>query len=143
QAEDGIRDFHVTGVQTCALPISVDGKFMTATELKEMIIPVTPSEKNPVPFVKLGDIATIEEVGRVQSVSRTNGKDAIAIQIIKGQQDNTVDVVNRVKDLIEEEQKNIDGLIIDVSLDQGEPIEQSVSTMVEKALFGGLIAVII
>src|SRR5690606_41125312 len=27
QAEDGIRDFHVTGVQTCALPISV-GKYL-------------------------------------------------------------------------------------------------------------------
>src|SRR5690606_39346472 len=26
QAEDGIRDFHVTGVQTCALPISGLGK---------------------------------------------------------------------------------------------------------------------
>src|SRR5690606_39368483 len=25
QAEDGIRDFHVTGVQTCALPISGEG----------------------------------------------------------------------------------------------------------------------
>src|SRR5690606_40478124 len=25
QAEDGIRDFHVTGVQTCALPISATG----------------------------------------------------------------------------------------------------------------------
>src|SRR5690606_40651870 len=25
QAEDGIRDFHVTGVQTCALPISDRG----------------------------------------------------------------------------------------------------------------------
>src|SRR5690606_40200427 len=25
QAEDGIRDFHVTGVQTCALPIFVAG----------------------------------------------------------------------------------------------------------------------
>src|SRR5690606_40421031 len=25
QAEDGIRDFHVTGVQTCALPISPQG----------------------------------------------------------------------------------------------------------------------
>src|SRR5690606_40893196 len=24
QAEDGIRDFHVTGVQTCALPISLE-----------------------------------------------------------------------------------------------------------------------
>src|SRR6266511_5619760 len=30
QAEDGIRDFHVTGVQTCALPIySPDGKKIT------------------------------------------------------------------------------------------------------------------
>src|SRR5690606_39856986 len=28
-AEDGIRDFHVTGVQTCALPICCsDGQFM-------------------------------------------------------------------------------------------------------------------
>src|SRR5690606_39612190 len=26
QAEDGIRDFHVTGVQTCALPISMNKK---------------------------------------------------------------------------------------------------------------------
>src|SRR5690606_40442926 len=26
QAEDGIRDFHVTGVQTCALPISARGR---------------------------------------------------------------------------------------------------------------------
>src|SRR6266700_6601108 len=26
QAEDGIRDFHVTGVQTCALPISLAGR---------------------------------------------------------------------------------------------------------------------
>src|SRR5690606_40055434 len=27
QAEDGIRDFHVTGVQTCALPIWLYGRF--------------------------------------------------------------------------------------------------------------------
>ncbi|THE13115.1 efflux RND transporter permease subunit [Bacillus timonensis] len=123
--------------------VAIDGKFMTADELKYMVIPVTPTENSPVPFVKLGDIATIEEVGRVQSVSRTNGKDAIAIQIVKEQQANTVDVVNEVKDLIKDEQERMEGLTIDVSLDQGEPIEQSVSTMVEKALFGGLIAVLI
>lgn len=123
--------------------VAIDGKFMTADELKEMLIPVTPTENNPQPFVKLGDIAKIEEVGRVQSVSRTNGKDAIAIQIVKEQQANTVDVVNEVKDLIDDEQERVEGLVIDVSLDQGEPIEKSVATMVEKALFGGLIAVLI
>src|SRR5690606_39758913 len=32
QAEDGIRDFHETGVQTCALPISTkNGIFMTVS----------------------------------------------------------------------------------------------------------------
>src|SRR5690606_39811478 len=30
QAEDGIRDFHVTGVQTCALPISASGAALRA-----------------------------------------------------------------------------------------------------------------
>src|SRR5690606_41086725 len=32
QAEDGIRDFHVTGVQTCALPIS-EMDFMSTRNL--------------------------------------------------------------------------------------------------------------
>jgi multidrug efflux pump subunit AcrB len=123
--------------------VAVDGKFMTADELKEMLIPVTPSEAHPNPFVKLGEIATIEEVGKVQSVSRTNGENAIAIQIVKEQQANTVDVVNEVKELVKEEEKNIEGLVVDISLDQGEPIEESVSTMIEKAVFGGLIAVLI
>src|SRR5690625_5520435 len=33
QAEDGIRDGHVTGVQTCALPISVTQKIVEALPL--------------------------------------------------------------------------------------------------------------
>ncbi|KXH80642.1 efflux RND transporter permease subunit [Sporosarcina sp. HYO08] len=123
--------------------VAVDGKFMTIEELKGMLIPVTPTASHPAPFVKLGDIAKIDVIGKVQSVSRTNGENAIAIQIVKGQRANTVDVVNDVKKLIKAEEKAIDGLVIDVSLDQGEPIEQSVSTMVEKALFGGLIAIFI
>jgi len=123
--------------------VAIDGKFTTADELKNMLIPVTPSATNPSPFVKLSDIATIETVGKVQSISRTNGKDAIAIQIVKGQQANTVDVVNKVKKLVKDEKKKYDGLDIDVTLDQGKPIEDSVATMIEKAVFGGLIAVLI
>src|SRR2546426_1398748 len=32
QAEDGIRDYKVTGVQTCALPISIDGSVQAGVE---------------------------------------------------------------------------------------------------------------
>ncbi|WP_061950431.1 efflux RND transporter permease subunit, partial [Alkalihalobacillus trypoxylicola] len=123
--------------------VAVDGKFMTLTELEEMLIPVTPSEENPIPFVTLAGVADIEVIGYVESLSRTNGEEAIAIQIVKGPQDNTVDVVNRVKELVNEELEAKEGLIIDISLDQATPIEESIFTMVEKALFGGLIAILI
>ncbi len=39
--------------------------------------------------------------------------------------------------------ERIEGLVVDISLDQGDPIKESVFTMVEKAVFGGLIAVLI
>ncbi|MFP3916788.1 efflux RND transporter permease subunit [Lysinibacillus telephonicus] len=123
--------------------ISIDGKLKTVEELRNLLIPITPTAENPTPFVRLSDIATIETVGKVESVSRTNGEDAIAIQIVKGQQANTVKVVNAVKDLIEEEEASTDGLHIDITLDQGKPIEQSVFSMLEKAIFGGFIAVLI
>src|SRR5690606_41173276 len=35
QAEVGIRDFHVTGVQTCALPISITSTARCAVELSD------------------------------------------------------------------------------------------------------------
>jgi len=123
--------------------VSVDGKVKSVDELKDLLIPVTPSAANPSPFVRLGDIAKIEVEGKVQSVSRTNGQDAIAIQIVKGQDANTVTVVNAVKDLMKDEEKRLDGLNVEISLDQGAPIEDSVFTMIEKAVFGGAIAVLI
>ena len=123
--------------------VAIDGKYMTADELKNTMIPVTPTKTHPIPFVKLSDIAQVQTVGKVQSVSRTNGKEAIAIQIVKEQRANTVDVVNRVKDVVKEQKAKIDGLHIDVTLDQGKPIQESITTMVEKAVFGGLIAVLI
>lgn len=123
--------------------VSVDGKVKSVEELKDLLIPVTPSATNPSPFVRLGDIAKIEVEGKVQSVSRTNGQDAIAIQIVKGQDANTVTVVNAVKDLMKDEEKRLDGLNVEISLDQGAPIEDSVFTMIEKAVFGGAIAVLI
>ncbi|MED4400067.1 efflux RND transporter permease subunit [Metabacillus fastidiosus] len=123
--------------------VSIDGKFMNVDELKNMLIPVTPSAKNPSPLVKLSEIANVKVIGKVQSVSRTNGKEAIAIQIVKDPQANTVDVVKKVKEVVKDEKTKVDGLVVDVTLDQGKSIEESVNTMIEKALFGGLVAVLI
>src|SRR5690606_40004336 len=44
QAEDGIRDFHVTGVQTCALPIYGVGARVRRLTIRE---PTCPSPRTP------------------------------------------------------------------------------------------------
>src|SRR5690606_40484962 len=42
QAEDGIRDFHVTGVQTCALPISLTslGETLNEQQVQDLTLEV-------------------------------------------------------------------------------------------------------
>ncbi|WP_027092519.1 efflux RND transporter permease subunit [Cohnella thermotolerans] len=95
------------------------------------------------PTVKLGDLADIEIVGQAESISRTNGKESIGIQVVKSNDANTVDVVNAVKKANEKLSEKHPDLHFDVLLDQGEPIEKSVDTMLNKALFGALFAVII
>lgn len=95
------------------------------------------------PTVKLGELATIEVVGNSESISRTNGKESIGIQIVKANDANTVDVVNGVKDKTEELKAQYKGIDLTVLLDQGKPIEDSVNTMLSKAVFGALFAVII
>ncbi|WP_342563376.1 efflux RND transporter permease subunit [Paenibacillus sp. FSL R7-0345] len=95
------------------------------------------------PTVKLGELASIEVTGKSESISRTNGKESIGIQIVKANDANTVEVVNSVKDKTEELKQQYSSLDLTVLLDQGKPIEDSVHTMLSKALFGALFAVVI
>ncbi|MGE6753351.1 efflux RND transporter permease subunit [Rossellomorea sp. NPDC071047] len=150
--------------------VMVDGNITTIEDLKEMKIPVTPSSggsmeapqgqtpggQSPqappageapagmkIPTVQLSDIADIELKGKAESISRTNGKESIGLQVVKTADANTVDVVNAVKEEVKDFEKSLDGVEIISTFDQGEPIEESVSTMLNKALFGAIFAVII
>ncbi|SFK40196.1 hydrophobic/amphiphilic exporter-1, HAE1 family [Halobacillus dabanensis] len=102
-----------------------------------------PAQLDGIPTVQLGEIADIEVVGEAESISRTNGEDSISLQIVKSQEANTVDVVNRVKEETASFKEELDGVEFIYSFDQGEPIEESVSTMLNKALFGGIFAVLV
>ena len=145
----------------------IDGNIASVDDLKELEIPAIPAQAgqmdqaqqgNPqaqqgnsqaqtqppmeIPSVKLGDLAEIKVVSEAESISRTNGEDSIGIQIVKAADGNTVEVVNNVKDEISSIEKDLDLKVI-TTLDQGEPIEEAVSTMLSKALFGIVFAVLI
>lgn len=113
--------------------VLIDGNITTLDDLKNMQI-------GP---AKLSDLATIELTGKAESISRTNGQESIGLQIVKAADANTVDVVNAVKEKVDEFEGDMDGLTITSTFDQGGPIEESVKTMLSKALFGAIFAVII
>ncbi len=109
----------------------------------EVAMTAEQAAQSGIPTVPLEELAEIEVVGQAESISRTNGEDSISLQVIKSQEANTVDVVNAVKEQTKELKGELDGAEFVYSFDQGEPIEESVSTMLNKALFGGLFAVIV
>lgn len=96
-----------------------------------------------IPTVKLSDIADVKLVGKAESISRTNGSESVGINVTKSPAANTVDVVNSVKEKAKQFEEQFPGMETLVMLDQGQPIEESVSTMLDKAMFGALFAIIV
>ncbi|RKP50086.1 efflux RND transporter permease subunit [Cohnella endophytica] len=162
-AEFGLNDDAIKGiVQGSALKVPlglfqldqsekavvVDGRITTIDDLKNIIIPVMPkagaaNAGGGLTTVKLSEVADIRMSGKAESISRTNGAESIGIQIVKSNDANTVDVVNGVKNEVAKLKEKFTDLKLDVMLDQGKPIEKSVETMLSKALFGALFAVIV
>src|SRR5256885_8703588 len=65
QAEDGIRDYKVTGVQTCALPISSTSSALSGTALSSVVTPER--NRNPAPL----DVHFTLQVGFVERCARS------------------------------------------------------------------------
>lgn len=129
----------MSGSQSPAAPQGSQGQAGTQVPAQSP----SATQQASIPTVQLGELADIEVVGEAESISRTNGHDSITLQVIKSQEANTVDVVNLVKEETANFEDELDGVEFVYSFDQGEPIEESVSTMLNKALFGGLFAVIV
>ncbi|MDM5319076.1 efflux RND transporter permease subunit [Bacillus pumilus] len=95
------------------------------------------------PTIKLSEIADIKIVKDAESISRTNGKDSIGLQVVKGSSANTVSVAEAVTKELEKFKKDNKGIKVSTTYDQAEPIKESVSTMLNKAIIGAIFAIII
>ncbi|MCH4824694.1 efflux RND transporter permease subunit [Planococcus halocryophilus] len=140
----------------------IDGDITSVEDLKKLQIPAVPqaaatapteapsapqaqppvAAPTAIPTIALSELADIQVVSEAESISRTNGEEAIGISIIKSPDANTVEVVNDVQEIVSGMADEYN-LTVSSSFDQGEPIEKSVETMLSKALFGILFAVVI
>ena len=129
--------------------VVIDGKRTTLDDLKKIQINSTgpsvgtPTQSPSAANLTLQDVAELNVVKKSKTISRTDGKQSIGIQIRKTANANTVEVVNRVKEEIQKFEDNNDGYHVTTSFDQGKPIEDSVTQMLHKALLGAVFAIII
>src|SRR5690606_39866705 len=83
QAADGIRSFHVTGVQTCALPISTVLLYLSlavgGASYAQMA--TDPGDESPTRLkvlsynLRFGELASLEELAAFRSEERRVGKE--------------------------------------------------------------------
>ncbi|MET1176644.1 efflux RND transporter permease subunit [Peribacillus simplex] len=144
--------------------IVVDGNISTLKDLKNIKIPLTggsqtgtPAQNGTettqspematgpaqLPNVKLSDIADVKITGKAESISRTNGSESIGIQVTRSPDADTVAIVDDVQEEVSNFKEEFKGVSVHTTLDQAQPIKDSVETMISKALFGCLFAVIV
>ncbi|SHE34697.1 hydrophobic/amphiphilic exporter-1, HAE1 family [Seinonella peptonophila] len=133
--------------------VVVDGHASKLEDLKKLKIPATgaPAGGNTTtlthstktPVVELQQLVDFQDVKESKSISHTDGKDSVSISIVKASDANTVEVVKAIQKEIKQFEEDHDGFDVATTFDQAKPIQDSVQTMLEKALLGALFAIII
>jgi len=98
------------------------------------------------PAVRLGDVATIKyEQPDYEFRIRVNSKPAVAVQVMKEGDANTLEVSRRVEEVVEEMEANprLSGLELALIFNQGDMILESLDTLLDAGKVGALFAVAI
>lgn len=94
--------------------------------------------------VLIEDVATVRyENAPVTSISRVNGKDALAVSITKTQDGNTVAISHAVTARIDELKKKLGGAVVITTIfDQAPYVEQSLENLTTEGMLGLVFAVL-
>lgn len=115
----------------------------TSSSSQSQSKPASQASSGEMPSVPLSDLAKVSVGDERESISKTNGKDAVNVQIMKAQDANTVQVAHDVQKKIDEFVKNNSDIKATKTMDTAKPIEDSLYTMVEKAALGTIVAIIV
>jgi HAE1 family hydrophobic/amphiphilic exporter-1 len=95
--------------------------------------------------VRLDELAEVELVpGTPVGYSRTDGQPPVSIQVTKEKAANTVSVANRVTAALEELEPTLpNGASTSIFEDQAEYITDSINSLIEEGIIGGVLAVVV
>lgn len=117
------------------IPVKVEQVLTSIEDLESLSI--ANSFDPSAPPVILGDIATIEEVQTQEEITRYNEDEAYSMAVTKKQDANTVEVADRVLQVLDDYEGE---LSYSIGFNSAEGIEKSVETLVKEGLLGALFA---
>jgi hydrophobic/amphiphilic exporter-1 (mainly G- bacteria), HAE1 family len=94
--------------------------------------------------VLLGDVAEVREVGSgLSGISRTNGEPSLGLNVIKETDANTVEVAEEVEGVLDDVREEIGSDQVVVVANAATDVEESVNGLVEEALVGAVLAILV
>ena len=118
------------------MPVKTIHTLGSVEEIRNLVVGATPS--GPVLLRDVADVTLTD--GVPTSISRTNGKPAINVAVIKEAEANTIEVTEGVRDALDGLATPA-GIEIIIVSDQGPEIQQQIDTLLQEAMFGFLFAV--
>jgi HAE1 family hydrophobic/amphiphilic exporter-1 len=133
---------------SATIPLQVSGSLTSLDQIGKVTI--TPAF-NPAAGGKPAAPVTIDQLGTVlvvslpaDTITRTNGKPSIGLQIVKGPNTNTVTVANEVWSALPAIESSIGhGVHLDAIQDQSTPITQAIGVILREGLLGAIFAVLV
>jgi HAE1 family hydrophobic/amphiphilic exporter-1 len=115
------------------------GEFESFQDLEK--IEITTAGGDKVPLTLLADLE--DGFQEISSLSYLNGEESIGLSIQKQGDSNTVAVANEVKDTVAELSAELSDLDIQITSNNAQYIEDSISSVLQNFVIGGILAVII
>ena len=120
-----------------SLPVKTIHTLGSVEEIRNLVVGASPTGP-----VLLRDVADVELTdGTPKSISRTNGKSAINVSVVKEAEANTIEVTEGVRTALDGLTDLPPGVEIIIVSDQGPEIQQQIDTLLKEALYGFLFAV--
>lgn len=120
--------------------VQTAGEYKSIDEIKDTLITVKGGR-----VVRLSDIANVYDGYEDVTESATyNGKSVVYLRIQKQSGGNTVEVVNKIKARIPHIEAELpDGVKLEITRDSSKQIRNSINSVIDSAVSGGILAVIV
>jgi HAE1 family hydrophobic/amphiphilic exporter-1 len=148
---------------SAVIPLQVTGSLTSVDQIAKLTVNPAATPSGPVPTapgftsgpagaappsrppVTIEELATVAVVALpADTITRTNGRTSIGLQILKGPSANTVTVANEVKQALPGIETSVGhGIRVQVIQDQASPITQAIGDIVREGLLGALFAIVV